>query len=82
MHHAEVPLCLCVTDDAGSAPCPAQSNFSHSRGSSGTWGAGAPTCPQPAAPSPILPTTDQKLTPGQWLEEYWLMETTVCPRSV
>lgn len=55
--------CLSVTDNADSAPCPAQSNFSHGRGTSGTWGARTPTCPQPATPSSVLLTTDQKLTP-------------------
>lgn len=70
-------LCVCVADYACSAPCSAQSNFSHSRGSGSTWGAGAPTCPQPAAPPPVLATTDQKLTPGQRLEEYRPLESTV-----
>lgn len=70
-------LCLYVADYACSAPCSAQSNFSHSRGSGSTWGAGAPTCPQPAATPPVLATTDQKLTPGQWLEEYRPLESTV-----
>lgn len=62
-------LCFCVTGDASSAPCPAQSNFPPGRSSGCTGGAGASTCSQPAAVPPVLAATEPKLTPGRQSEE-------------
>lgn len=54
--------CLWDAGDASSAPHPSQNYLPRGRGSSCSWGARAPTCPQPAAPPPVISTTDQELT--------------------
>lgn len=62
---------LYQSGDAGSTPCPAQSNIPIGGGSGRTWSAGTSTCSEPAAPAPVVTATEQKLSPAARGRSVW-----------